>query len=278
MLVTPEVAKTMLAKNTNNYRKINSKVVDQYASDMKHGRWVDNGETIVFDEDGNLKNGQHRLTAIVRSGVSLMLTVVSGVDRNINNYDQHFKRTLSQFMTAEGLPSTLRLPYITGAVRCLLNGGFLNTIATNSEVCSAITSDSDAWMTVGKLCDEKHNNYGILCVSRNVSFAITLYMALKDGFLVEDLRDCVNTCNSGMPSKLHDSTSAIVFRNMAIKSKSVYSREHKMLLFSASYQALRDYLHDVRRTKPYMITRETELIFNQFSNSFKNIYTKEQDK
>lgn len=49
-------------------------------AEMQDGKWKLNGKTICFDRTGRLLNGQHRLSAVVRSGVSLTTVVVRGLD------------------------------------------------------------------------------------------------------------------------------------------------------------------------------------------------------
>ena len=86
LMVTPEKAKTWLEKNTNN-RNLQKKGVQKLVNDIKAGRWVFNGESIKFDKNGCLIDGQHRLAAIVESGVALPLLVV-------NNLDTHSQQTI----------------------------------------------------------------------------------------------------------------------------------------------------------------------------------------
>ena len=74
-LVTPEMAEKLLAMNSKENRKISEVVVRRYESDLLSGRWgITNMDPIGVKLDKNgriieLKDGQHRLTAIVRSGV-----------------------------------------------------------------------------------------------------------------------------------------------------------------------------------------------------------------
>lgn len=77
-LVTPELAAEWLARNTHN-RRLNSDTVAKYARDMVEGRWVFTGDTITFDTNGSLQDGQHRLAAIVKSGVATQFIVVHGL-------------------------------------------------------------------------------------------------------------------------------------------------------------------------------------------------------
>lgn len=79
-LVTPVMAETWLNERNNKNRRISPVHVNRLANEMVAGRWAMNGETIVFDQDLTLVDGQHRLTAIVRSGVTVEMLVVTGVE------------------------------------------------------------------------------------------------------------------------------------------------------------------------------------------------------
>lgn len=76
MVITPEIANEMLKHNFVN-RKINKERVHVYAHDMKNGNWggVIDGLSLQFDKEENLLNGQHRLRAIIESGVSLEMFI-----------------------------------------------------------------------------------------------------------------------------------------------------------------------------------------------------------
>lgn len=73
--VTPETAERWLSGNTVN-RKLRERRVQQYARDMVAGRWHSSNDAIAFDPDGHLINGQHRLNAVARSGVTVVFLVV----------------------------------------------------------------------------------------------------------------------------------------------------------------------------------------------------------
>lgn len=73
--ITPEMATEMLTKNLDN-RKVRPKTVTEYASYMRNGQWIENGETILMSDDGFILNGQHRLSAIVMSNISIKFLIV----------------------------------------------------------------------------------------------------------------------------------------------------------------------------------------------------------
>lgn len=78
--VTPTMAAEWLARCNTKNRRVNKIHVQKLANEMKSGRWTVNGETIAFDEDMVLIDGQHRLNAIVQSGVTIETIVVYGVE------------------------------------------------------------------------------------------------------------------------------------------------------------------------------------------------------
>ena len=73
--LTPALAAEWLNSNTCN-RPLSTLRASRYARDMKAGDWRFNGETISFTADGRLVDGQHRLTAVVESGVTIQQVVV----------------------------------------------------------------------------------------------------------------------------------------------------------------------------------------------------------
>ena len=77
--ITPAQAKAYLLHNTKN-RTLHPKRVSIMAADMRMGAWVVNGDTIRFDVEGTLVDGQHRLSACVTSGVPLTVIVVRDLD------------------------------------------------------------------------------------------------------------------------------------------------------------------------------------------------------
>jgi hypothetical protein len=77
-LITPAKAEEYLQRNSKN-RQISPKTVAAYARDMENGDWLPTGEAIKFDVRGNLLDGQHRLAAIIRSGIKLKIAVIRNV-------------------------------------------------------------------------------------------------------------------------------------------------------------------------------------------------------
>jgi hypothetical protein len=76
VLVTPQVATEYLAANGQN-RNISVPHLARLVSAMKSDEFIV-GDSIKFDFNGALIDGQHRLTAIIKTGKSIHLSVVRG--------------------------------------------------------------------------------------------------------------------------------------------------------------------------------------------------------
>lgn len=76
--ITPELAAEYLKQNKEN-RSIRDKAVAPLMQDMLHGNWKLTGEAIKFDTEDKLIDGQHRLTAVERSGIPVEMMVIRGV-------------------------------------------------------------------------------------------------------------------------------------------------------------------------------------------------------
>jgi hypothetical protein len=106
--ITPERAKELLGRNSHN-RPINWRIVDTYAKAMSEGRWKLNGETIIMNGD-RLLNGQKRLHACVKAGVSFDTLVVEGVDSGVfDTIDQNEVRSKAQILSIGGIPDAKRV-------------------------------------------------------------------------------------------------------------------------------------------------------------------------
>jgi hypothetical protein len=71
--VTPSQAEKWLAKNHPRNRNISLRLVDAFTADMLAGEWRLTHQGICFDGEGQLIDGQHRLTAVVKSGKTIQL-------------------------------------------------------------------------------------------------------------------------------------------------------------------------------------------------------------
>jgi hypothetical protein len=70
---------------------------------MRDGKWVDNGKGLVFGKSGQLLDGQHRLTACVRSNKPFETTITWGVpDEYFDTIDDCNSRSMGDVLHIRG--------------------------------------------------------------------------------------------------------------------------------------------------------------------------------
>lgn len=96
--ITPEMASVMLCHNRDN-RPVRESNIERYATMMKRGEWLLTHQGVAFDTEGRLVDGQHRLMAIVRSGVTVEMMVSRELDpRAYKLTDQGAKRRAADIL------------------------------------------------------------------------------------------------------------------------------------------------------------------------------------
>lgn len=112
--ITTDIANEYLSHNISN-RKPNKAQIGYYARMMREGKWMLNGESIVFDNKGNLIDGQHRLMAVVASGATIKSVVVRNVDGDsFATIDQGKARCAKDSFSIMNIPNSTN---ISAAIR-----------------------------------------------------------------------------------------------------------------------------------------------------------------
>lgn len=254
MVITKDIADSMLARNTKNYRKVNWNIVHKYARTMEQGLWKHNGEPIIFDENGLLKDGQHRLLAVLESGVPVKMLVVKGVDRDINTFDEGGGRTAAQRAKAEGLAlsgSTL------GAIAMILNTLDRHVYIGNDEKVRYGWEHVENLKKAETFC-ERGKRTGPM---RKAACIAAVYCAIERGLIPDEMLDAFCAIvNTGMPKGDYTPDSALALRNTIIEGirtpsgESFYSGDnvHKPL-FEVTWQAMCMF-RDGKKLKRRLIT------------------------
>jgi hypothetical protein len=99
--ITPQTAKAWLGLNVANYRPLSLPWAKSLAEDIRNGRWLENGESVKFDANGNLIDGQHRLYACVLANAPFRSLVVRGVGDDVN-IDTGRSRSLADILRRRG--------------------------------------------------------------------------------------------------------------------------------------------------------------------------------
>lgn len=122
--ITPKVAEEILTKHYDRIAKgefkqrpVFNSIVRKYTADMKAGHWDVTPEAIIFDENGDLADGQHRLEGVRQSGKTIEFTVTRGWPASvINNIGGGKSRTVANKLHLNGQPNAF---VFASAVNCL---------------------------------------------------------------------------------------------------------------------------------------------------------------
>jgi hypothetical protein len=100
--ITPRIARNILEKNHLNTRKLSIGKVNTYKNAMLEEEWEFNGIPLLFTENNDLLDGQHRLNALILADKTLSFTCVKGVDRKVfHTIDRGYTRTTGQVLAIE---------------------------------------------------------------------------------------------------------------------------------------------------------------------------------
>lgn len=80
LVIGPDEAEFLLSLNPKN-RNLRPVKVAQFVKDMRHGRWISNGESIIVASTGELNDGQHRLAAVTVAKIPQKFMVAFGYPR-----------------------------------------------------------------------------------------------------------------------------------------------------------------------------------------------------
>ena len=254
-LITPKLAEEYLARNTNNYRKINPSIVKKYAEDMKDGKWEETAEPISFSPSGVLLNGQHRLAAIVKSGVAVTMVVARDVEARI--FDIQGKRTDAQYyrnLGIQGYAGSKAAGCLAGIVLANsldFNAGKYISIASKGLYLKQNETEIDAVIAATNSGSTTHlSGKGTVCCAAWCLF-------LK-GERTEKLAEFFSVVNTGFPVSGKDCSSAIAFRNQLLKEKGDgRSRVCMADDFSSTIRAFTDFKNGISRRNVYPFDPKT---------------------
>ena len=238
--MTPGMAREILKNNTNN-RNVKRERVNLYASDMEKGRWQLNGESIVIDADGNLKDGQHRLMAVVKSQCTVPMVVVTGVDTDCNIYDRGSGRSVKDIMTITMEDKWKQSNHIIA---------ICNRFLYMKNTAKKYNSDFDVIKFIDTYESELEQIYHIAVnkkrYSRSSTVTCAIFIALHNGESIDKLKKYVQVLNTGTMEVPTDSP-AILVRNMYVEKKLADKNKDTVAVVVKSIEDFGTYA----RKKPY---------------------------
>ena len=112
----PKTAAYWVANLNVHNRNLRTSGVSSYGIDIHTGGWDFNGDTIRFDTDGAMFDGQHRCTAIAGEGVPVPIILVTGLDPIAQDTtDTGMRRTFADTLKLAGETDVSNLAAVTMA-------------------------------------------------------------------------------------------------------------------------------------------------------------------
>lgn len=249
--VTPRMAAEWLATSEGNPRwKSKTKIVDNMrveamANDILRGQWNPRGNGIVFNAEGHLVDGHHRLSAIVKAGRVVECIVVRGVtELGEAHIDDNRRRTDSQrsgySALVMGVPS-VHLAELTSAhkARLITYDDKIRWIELHPAVhAAARIANTGTSPKVAKLTRKAGVIHGLMC-------------AIEYGVSDTKLERFVSIVNTGIYSGVGE-TPAVMCRNFLLDPK-VRSRDVDSRLYTShvTQAAVYDFLAGAPRMEAY---------------------------
>jgi len=132
--ITPEIASAWLGANHGN-RNQRERKIESYGRDMLSGEWLTTGESIKFDWNGRMIDGQHRLEAVVATGVAITSLVVRGLDPRVQSVlDTNAKRSAADALGFAGVKIAAKDIAACARVGIAYEAGMLTSALDNLKV------------------------------------------------------------------------------------------------------------------------------------------------
>ena len=170
--IKPEMAQVMLTANENN-RNIHVRGLTARLRDIIDGRWELNGQGLIVAKTGQLNDGQHRLWAILLSGVATRFSVFYGATRESRaTLDLGEKRPPRDRFRFAGIPNDSRVASIVNLTHHLISG----RDATETEKLDVYFADQDRYQFAAQIGN------GVPKGSPTASLCAAAYLLSRSGY------------------------------------------------------------------------------------------------
>ena len=210
--ITPKIAEEYLKKvKAGNQRKLIMSRAESYAREMRAGHWFLNHQGIAFDENNCLIDGQHRLQAIILSGLPICLLVTRGIAAEmvngvrlfaIDTIDNGYKRQTGEQLTLRhGIENGNRVAAATRAILFWATQERKNTTPVSLEILNI-------YPNIKKLAP-------LVSKSNTLNSALIACLAIATKTFPELLNSFVEQFVSGV--ELKRNSPALALRNILLK-------------------------------------------------------------
>lgn len=214
-------------------RRLSSATVKKYTTAMLKEKFDGlNGETIKFDTNNSLIDGQHRLHAIVKADVTIPMLVLRGVHNSAKStLDCGQKRSKADILKYAGFDMCTNA--VAGVLSAMVGQGVIGAVAREDVVDYAFKYEEGLTFVVD-------------CFTKNLTSVTTAPVKanVARAYYSEDrgrLREFVNVLVSGIP-KSEDDTAAILLRTWLLINRQARDGASVLEVYQKTQRALRAFL------------------------------------
>jgi hypothetical protein len=240
-----------LLERSNNVRDTSPVGVESYSREMCAGNWRSNGETIVIDDNGTLRNGHHRLTGVSKTGCPIWTAIVYDVSADqCDIYDVQLRRSLKQIQggSATSCAMTIAARMVTG---------FRNKIISYGCAKEYYEKHFDRLEKIVTFSRLKTTGTPI---GKKAGCQIMAYCMNIMGIQDDDIQDYFKVLNSGFNIDGRECSPAIVARNQIMQIKQ-RGYDLMTICMSVTYQSLKDFVAGKTRMKSYKVDDSWKQIY-----------------
>lgn len=259
--ITPEIAMEYLKLNMACNRPINARRVKELTTDIQNGNWQLNGDTIRFNKKGELIDGQHRLTAIAKSGCTVMTGVTRNIENDVTIIDRGRIRSTSQVLQMGGLDKSLCSHSSIGMIKLLLSMSTGRKSFTSDSSIREIIEAHREYIILSRSITGTGKNTESTVTCNNSSFQAAVFCALYAGESEDMLRRFASVVKTGFADTLNE-RAAIVCRNDILAGNIAFSKtkdDSRKIAVAQVEKAIYDFCRRTARRQSYK--NQTEYVY-----------------
>lgn len=245
--IDPALAEAYFQQRHPDQRKVRKHRVSLYVRDLQAGHWTPSNESIAFDEEGYLVDGQHRLKAIATSGVGVWMPVARGLPR----------KTIANIGTGQprGFPDTMRMSgngdytnSFVATAKAMRNGSWADRERGNALTATEVSEFIQKYEKPLRFAEE-HTGH-IVGLTRSARALVARAFLTEN---TERLKEWCAVLRTGMPvsANTKEDSAAIMYRDFLRRNVGSSGYEAEGERYRKGQTALRAFLDRRPMTKIY---------------------------
>lgn len=180
--MTPELAANYKLLNSDAQRNKSVDTSATYAADMDSNEWVFIGDPIRVDVEGRVIDGQHRVEAVIKSGKTQWMTVVTGLPEGVMRYvDMGRKRTYADTLRIRGVKQNIPTASLIRSIYYWKQGHYIMPNVPRLPNLNTVVRPSNAALDLiyDEMTRSGHDPLASVQTARRVQDAITSTVPAK---------------------------------------------------------------------------------------------------